>query len=239
MLERVLLVWSKEHSSVDYFQGLGDIAGEMLLVMLSSRLELDNYHPNYLTQEIIDTVEPDTYWCLAKMLAAMEPYYSKGLFPGVQIMMDKMKDLIKLADAPLLKHIEDESGEFIQFSLRWMLCMLTRELPSNCIHRLWDTYFSEGSDFATFHIYVCAAFLLHYSKDVKEMEFSDMITFLQHLPTDTWDERDAQKLIEKAYQIGDMEVSLKDSYTLAIQATGLILTLFVIALATQVPGVKK
>jgi len=240
MLEHILMVWSKEHPSIDYFQGLGDIVGEMLIVLLSSHLDLNNYHPNYLTQEIIDLVEADAYWCITKMLNAMEPYYKQGLFPGMQVMMDKLKDLTKLADAPLQKHMEFQGVEFVQFSLRWMLCLLTRELNASCVQRLWDAYFSEGPDFSTFHIYVCAAFLTQFSKELKDMEFSDMIMYLQHLPTDTWEEKDAQKLLERAYEIGDMEVSIKDSYHLAVQATGLLLTLFVIVLAAQAtPMLKK
>jgi len=240
MLEHILMVWSKEHPLIDYFQGLGDIVGEMLIVLLSSHLDLNNYHPNYLTQEIADLIEADAYWCMTKMLNAMEPYYKQGLFPGMQVMMDKLKDLTKLADAPLQKHMEFQGVEFVQFSLRWMLCLLTRELNASCVQRLWDAYFSEGPDFSTFHIYVCAAFLTHFAKELKEMEFSDMIMFLQHLPTDTWEEKDAQKLLERAYEIGDMEVSIKDSYHLAVQATGLLLTLFVIVLAAQAtPMLKK
>jgi len=53
-------------------------------------------------------------------------------------------------------------------------------------------------------------------------------------------QKDAQKLLERAYEIGDMEVSIKDSYHLAVQATGLLLTLFVIVLAAQAtPMLKK
>jgi hypothetical protein len=33
---------------------------------------LKAYTPNSLSQEIVDIVEADTYWCLAKMLNAME-----------------------------------------------------------------------------------------------------------------------------------------------------------------------
>jgi len=233
MLERILIVWSKEHPSIDYFQGLGDIAGEMLLVHLGSQIDLLDYHPNYLSQEISQLVESDTYWCLAKMLDAMEPYYKKGLFPGMQVMMDKLSYLTKLTETPLWEHMEQEKVEFVQFSLRWMLCLLTRELNASCVQRLWDSYFSEGADFSTFHIYVCAAFLTNYTHELKDADFSEMITFLQHLPTDVWDETDAQRLIDRACEIGDMEESLKDSYYLAIQATGFILTLLVLAWAVS------
>lgn len=40
--------------------------------------------------------------------------------------------------------------------------LLTRELPLHCTIRLWDTYLAESDGFAVFHLYVCAAFLLHW-----------------------------------------------------------------------------
>ena len=37
---------------------------------------------------------------------------------------------------------------------------------------MWDTYQAEGSDgFSEFHLYVCAAFLVKWSADLKQREF--------------------------------------------------------------------
>ena len=54
-----------------------------------------------------------------------------------------------------------------------------------CTLRLWDTYVADKS-FASFHVYVCAAVLLHFSRQLQAMDFQEMIFFLQKMPTDEW-----------------------------------------------------
>ena len=61
-------------------------------------------------------------------------------------------------------------------------------LPLSCVLRLWDTYFayhaSHGRE-ATLqlHIYVCLAILEAVSDTLMELDESDVLWFLQHLPT--------------------------------------------------------
>lgn len=50
-----------------------------------------------------------------------------------------------------------------------------------------DTYLAEGDSKANFLVYICAALLLKWSDELKQLEFQDLIMFLQHLPTDGWD----------------------------------------------------
>lgn len=58
--------------------------------------------------------------------------------------------------------------DYLQFSFRWLNNLLTRELPLRCSIRLWDTYLAESDCFATFQLYVCAAFLLHWRQGLLE-----------------------------------------------------------------------
>ena len=46
--------------------------------------------------------------------------------------------------------------------------LLMRELPLHCTIRLWDTYLSEVDGFASFHLYVCAAFLTYWSRPLMQ-----------------------------------------------------------------------
>jgi hypothetical protein len=60
-------------------------------------------------------------------------------------------------------------------------CVVTESL---CL-AVWDTYLSEenGDGFMALHVYVCAAFLRHWTETLRKMEFQDLVIFLQHLPT--------------------------------------------------------
>jgi hypothetical protein len=84
-------------------------------------------------------------------------------------------------------HLERENVQFIHFAFRWMGCLLMRELRLPLIFRLWDSYLSEGATvaagFKVLHVYVCAAFLMRWSEQLKKMDFQQIIQFLQKLPT--------------------------------------------------------
>lgn len=79
----------------------------------------------------------------------------------------------------LHRHLQAHGVDYLQFSFRWMNNLLTRELPLHCTIRLWDTYLAESDGFALFHLYVCAAFLLHW-KD-RLMQQNDFQVSISHL----------------------------------------------------------
>lgn len=66
--------------------------------------------------------------------------------------------------APLHQHLHHHGVDYLQFSFRWMNNLLTREIPLHCTIRLWDTYLAESDRFASFQLYVCAAFLLRWRR---------------------------------------------------------------------------
>ena len=82
-----------------------------------------------------------------------------------------------------------------------MNCLLIREIPITLIIRMWDTYLSEyENNLCEFHVYVCLSFLLTWKKEIKNTnEFSDLIQFLQHLPTSNWNENDIEILLSQSH----------------------------------------
>ncbi|KAF3831479.1 hypothetical protein GH733_000291, partial [Mirounga leonina] len=67
-------------------------------------------------------------------------------------------------------HFRRYEVEYLQFAFRWMNNLLMRELPLRCTIRLWDTYQSEPEGFSHFHLYVCAAFLIKWRKEILDEE---------------------------------------------------------------------
>ncbi len=80
-----------------------------------------------------------------------------------------------------------------------MNCLLMREMSLPLIIRLWDAYLSEEGGFKNFHVYVCAALLMTWSTKLKQMEFQDLVIFLQKLPTAKWTEKDVDTLLATAF----------------------------------------
>jgi len=78
--------------------------------------------------------------------------------------------------------------------------MLVREFPLHMIIRIWDTYLAEGDGgFSDFHTYVCTAFLSHWSAQLRSMDFSDGLMFLQAPPTAEWRLQDLEVLLSEAF----------------------------------------
>ena len=55
-------------------------------------------------------------------------------------MVGTLRELITRIDSPLARHLNEEGIEFIQFSFRWMNCLLMREFTVKNVIRMWDTY---------------------------------------------------------------------------------------------------
>ena len=143
-------------------------------------------------------VEADCYWCLTNLLAGIQDHYTSDQ-PGVQRMVMRLEELVNRIDANLTAYLREVGIEFMQFSFKWMNCLLLREFNLRCVMRLWDTYISEGDGgFEDFHVYVCAAFLCQFSSQLQSMEFDELFGFMQGIPTDDWTDTEVEILLSQA-----------------------------------------
>ena len=153
----------------------------------------ETFDPGTLPAEVLESLEADSFWCLSALLDGIQVLLVSTISPqdnyifaqpGIQRMVSTLRELITRIDAPLAKHLNDEGIEFIQFSFRWMNCLLMREFSVTNVIRMWDTYVvstciqshltskSEGQKgFSEFHVYVCAALLDKYNSHILSMDF--------------------------------------------------------------------
>ncbi|WVW81810.1 hypothetical protein I302_103807 [Kwoniella bestiolae CBS 10118] len=200
-LERILYVWAIRHPASGYVQGINDLVTPFFQVFLGAYIDTDPelFDIAHLPPHVLQAIEADTFWCLTKLLDGIQDHYISQQ-PGIQRLVKRMGDLVKRIDAPLAAHFEDQGVEFMQFAFRWMNCLLMREISVKCTIRMWDTYLAEGADaFSQFHLYVCSALLEKFSDRLREMDFQEMIMFLQCLPTQSWTDHDIELLLSEAY----------------------------------------
>ncbi|TDH66216.1 hypothetical protein CCR75_005439 [Bremia lactucae] len=199
-MERVLYIWAIRHPASGYVQGINDLMTPFLVVFLSAFTDDPQKSDiTTLSDESLQLVEADSYWCLTKLLDDIQDHYTFAQ-PGLQRMVQRMEELVRRCDAELFAHIvERESVQFVQFAFRWMNCLLMRELPLDGIVRIWDTYLCEDSGFESFHVYVCAAILMTFGETLKTLEFQDLVLFLQSLPTKDWKENEIEPLLSRAF----------------------------------------
>lgn len=147
-LERILYVWAIRHPASGYVQGINDLVTPFWQVFLASYIGDSDVEkgmdPGQLPKSVLDAVEADSFWCLTKLLDGIQDNYIFAQ-PGIQRQVAALHDLTARIDAPLAKHLETEGVEFIQFSFRWMNCLLMREISVNNTIRMWDTYMVRNS----------------------------------------------------------------------------------------------
>ena len=173
-LERILYLWAIRHPASGYVQGINDLVTPFWQVFLGSYItDFDiesGMDPGQLPKPVLDAVEADSFWCLTKLLDGIQDNYISAQ-PGIVRQVSALRDLTTRIDASLAKHLENEGVEFMQFSFRWMNCLLMRELSIKSTIRMWDTYMAEEQGFSDFHLYVCAAFLVKWSEQLVKMDF--------------------------------------------------------------------
>lgn len=142
-LERILYLWAIRHPASGYVQGINDLVTPFWQVFLGSYITDNNIEsgmdPGQLPKAVLDAVEADSYWCLTKLLDGIQDHYIVAQ-PGIQRQVAALRDLTARIDEGLAKHLENENVEFIQFSFRWMNCLLMREISVRNTIRMWDTY---------------------------------------------------------------------------------------------------
>ncbi|KAI9756013.1 MAG: Nucleolar protein 58 [Chaenotheca gracillima] len=201
-LERILYLWAIRHPASGYVQGINDLVTPFWQVFLGSYITDHNIEsgmdPGQLPKAVLDAVEADSFWCLTKLLDGIQDNYIFAQ-PGIQRQVSALRDLTMRIDSGLAKHLEREGVEFMQFSFRWMNCLLMREISVKNTIRMWDTYMAEEQGFSEFHLYVCAAFLVKWSEQLVKMDFQEVMMFLQALPTRGWTEKDIELLLSEAF----------------------------------------
>lgn len=142
-LERILYVWAIRHPASGYVQGINDLVTPFWQVFLGQYITDSDVEfgmdPGQLPKAVLDAVEADSFWCLTKLLDGIQDNYIHAQ-PGIQRQVSALRDLTSRIDEALAKHMEHEGVEFIQFSFRWMNCLLMREVSVKNTVRMWDTY---------------------------------------------------------------------------------------------------
>jgi len=217
-LTRILFIWALRHPATSYVQGFNDLCTAFIYLFLDEQTrilynktlwptdtEVLNLAGTMVPDEVLQNVEADAFWCLNALLEQIQDHYIFGQ-PAIQQMMYHLEEVIRRIDEPLHHHLVKETGiSFLHFSFRWMNCLLLREIRLNLILRLWDTYLSIedasiAQGFTQFHVFVCAAFLRHFSKQLlKCTSLESSVLLLQNLPTKDWGENEIEEILSEAY----------------------------------------
>lgn len=204
IFERILFIWAIRHPASGYVQGINDLVTPFFVVFIceyTDQEDVDKVDVSSVPAEVLRNIEADTYWCMSKLLDGIQDNYTFAQ-PGIQMKVKMLEELVSRIDERVHRHLDGHEVRYLQFAFRWMNNLLMRELPLRCTIRLWDTYQSEPEGFSHFHLYVCAAFLVRWRREIlEERDFQELLLFLQNLPTARWDDQDVSLLLAEAYRL--------------------------------------
>uniref|UniRef100_A0A3B3UEG5 TBC1 domain family, member 22a n=1 Tax=Poecilia latipinna TaxID=48699 RepID=A0A3B3UEG5_9TELE len=169
IFERILFIWAIRHPASGYVQGINDLVTPFFVVFVFEYIEeeVENFDVSSLQEEALRNIEADSFWCMSKLLDGIQDNYTFAQ-PGIQRKVKALEELVSRIDESVHRHMQQYEVEYLQFAFRWMNNLLMRELPLRCTIRLWDTYQAEPEGFSHFHLYVCAAFLVRWRKEILE-----------------------------------------------------------------------
>ncbi|KAM8829673.1 TBC1 domain family member 22B isoform 2-T2 [Synchiropus picturatus] len=203
VFERILFIWAIRHPASGYVQGINDLVTPFFVVFLSEFVaeDMENFEVAALPLDTQRNIEADSFWCMSKLLDGIQDNYTFAQ-PGIQNKVKALEELVSRIDEDIHNHFKKYEVEYLQFAFRWMNNLLMRELPLRCTIRLWDTYQAEAEGFSQFHLYVCAAFLLEWRKEILSMvDFQGLLMLLQNLPTIHWGNEEVNLLLAEAYRL--------------------------------------
>uniref|UniRef100_A0A8C3B121 TBC1 domain family, member 22a n=1 Tax=Cyclopterus lumpus TaxID=8103 RepID=A0A8C3B121_CYCLU len=203
IFERILFIWAIRHPASGYVQGINDLVTPFFVVYVFEYIEeeVENFDVSSLQEETLRNIEADSFWCMSKLLDGIQDNYTFAQ-PGIQRKVKALEELVSRIDESVHLHMQQYEVEYLQFAFRWMNNLLMRELPLRCTIRLWDTYQAEPEGFSHFHLYVCAAFLVRWRKEIlEERDFQGLMILLQNLPTMHWGNEEVSVLLAEAYRL--------------------------------------
>lgn len=214
VFERILFIWAIRHPASGYVQGINDLVTPFFVVFLSEFVteDVENFDVAALPLDTQRNIEADSFWCMSKLLDGIQDNYTFAQ-PGIQNKVKALEELVSRIDEDIHNHFKRYEVEYLQFAFRWMNNLLMRELPLRCTIRLWDTYQAEAEGFSNFHLYVCAAFLIEWRKEILSMvDFQGLLMLLQNLPTIHWGNEEVGLLLAEAYRLKYMFADAPSHY---------------------------
>ncbi|XP_073471974.1 TBC1 domain family member 22B isoform X5 [Aquarana catesbeiana] len=113
----------------------------------------------------------------------------------------------------LTEHVEDDVENFDVSSLSSDTLRNIEADSFWSISKLLDGIQAEPEGFSHFHLYVCAAFLIKWRKEIlDEEDFQGLLMLLQNLPTIHWGNEEIGLLLAEAYRLKYMFADAPNHY---------------------------
>ena len=206
VLIRILYIYHARNSESGYAQGMNDIVAPFVIAFIKEYLSIDEItlkvdenFQSMLSEEIVLSIEADSYWCFTRLLSCIKYNYTPG-FPGVIEVMNKLSLLTQKLDPELDKTLKTNGVRYYDVVFQWFLCLLLRQFAPCLKLRLLDFLFVDKENINEWLVYISAAFLMKFSNKIKSLNAYDKILmFFTTLSTEGWGDVDMGMLLAEAH----------------------------------------
>lgn len=152
-----------------------------------------NYHPCEYSRGLLHLLCPcvhvypserELYYCFEALLGRLDSRLSEA---GCVELVVSFNTIFRHTLPELYRYFEDEAVNAADWLPSWLRSLLARELPVQCVLKLWDVYFAHEQQaargaFFELHPYVCLAILQLSIEDLLELDNFEIHWYLDHLP---------------------------------------------------------
>ena len=118
-------------------------------------------------------------------------------------MLDEIGNVLALADARLWSALVARDVQLSFFAFRWVVCLLVREFDIANTLLLWDAYVALGPCFPRFHLFLCAALVLHERAAIADAELYQVVSHMQSMGTAAWRPAQLRALLRAAVLLSE------------------------------------
>mmetsp|Transcript_11520 Transcript_11520/g.31076 ORF Transcript_11520/g.31076 Transcript_11520/m.31076 type:complete len:545 (+) Transcript_11520:97-1731(+) len=130
--------------------------------------------------EVMHT-EHDVFYCYLILLQKEEEIF-RDQSSVLKHRVASFLTMFRVLQGELWEHFESEEINAAQWVPSWLRGLLARQLPPECVLRLWDAYFAsrEGLEL---HPFVCLAVIDLVQEELLELDGGEVLSFLHALPS--------------------------------------------------------
>jgi len=178
-MENVIVTYTNNNTDVEYHFGMLSLLGPLVVTL---------------------PLESDIFFCFSALMKKIEQDFLVDSIPNK---VSRFMMHFRSVQPELFSHFEEEEVNSNDWATSWLRFLLSCELPLDCVMRLWDTYFADELGLEL-HIYVCLVIIVNCAEELLEMESTEILSFLQHLPV-----MDMEVVIAQAHTLRD-EIRARD-----------------------------
>ena len=192
VLKRVLFLYAKEHSDINYIQGMNEIIAIIFYIFSKD--------DNPFSQKFI---ESDAYFTFEKLMEEIKDIFLlddinySELFVTLQI--KEIKNILKKIDVELLNYFKTIGLEIDNFVMRWILVLFAQEFTIDVAVNFWDRLFTQKNKLK-FICYISVAIIKKNKENIMKMDAGEVMQWAQQLQN-KMSEIDISNIVKLALQI--------------------------------------